>query len=213
MSDEKKCACENPAAVSDIDPSAGPAPRVAEVEVCDQEVCEIGHFLVRGDHVSFVSVEQAKRMGERRVDVNTGESAWRDSRGRVIPSDIPLPPQYVLVHDAAGRLLDKCEIYVLKWSSSRRQMESDMHRSDLRVAQDYFGNAASIRGGLVDIPRGAWRPEAEVRFIRYRRFGFRNAFEHRYDPPVRLLSTTRPVAWKLPLPDGCVIDSRGFVRP
>jgi hypothetical protein len=213
MSDEEKCSCENPAAVSDIDPSAGPAPRVAEVEVCDEEACEIGHFLVRGDHVSLISTEQARRMGEKRIAVADGESAWRDRNGRQIVADIPLPPSYVLVHDAAGRLLDKCDIYVLRWSGSRRQMESDMHRSDLRVAENYFGPQASIRGGFVDIPRGKWAPVTQVRFIRYRRFGFRNAFEHRYDPPVNLLSTTRPLAWRLPLPEGCVIDSRGFVRP
>jgi hypothetical protein len=213
MSDENKCSCENPAEVTDIDPAAGPAPRVAEVEVCDEEVCEVGHFLVRGDHVSLISTEQARRMGEKRVSVADGESAWRDRNGRQIVADIPLPPTYVLVHDAVGRLLEKCDIYVLKWRSSRRQMQSDMHQSDLRAAENYFGPQASIRGGFVEIPRGSWAPVTQVRFIRYRRFGFRNAFEHRYDPPVKLLSTSRPLAWRLPLPDGCVIDSRGFVRP
>jgi len=201
MSDEEECGCENPAAVSDIDPTAGGEPRVAEVEVCDEQACELAHFLVRGDQVSFVSTEQAERVGEHKLDP------------RQMPSDIRLPPSYVIVHDAAGRLLSKCDIYVLRWSRGRLQTESDIHRADLRVAKNYFGPEAAIRGGSVTLPGGDWAPKALIRFIRYRRFGFATLFEHRYDPPVELMSTTRPLAWRLPLPEGCVIDSRGFVRP
>jgi len=196
-----KCSCENPADVSDIDPSVGGPPRVAEVEVCDDRVCELAHFLVRGDQVSLVSVEQAERVGEHKLDPAR------------MPSDITFPSSYVLVHDAAGRLLDKCDIYVLKWTRSGPQQESELHRSDLRVARRYFGNEAQIQGGYIDIPRGEWRPKALIRFIRYRRFGFEIPFEHRYETPVELLSTTRPLAWRLPMASSCVIDNRGFVRP
>lgn len=199
--DDEPCACENPAEAADIDPSVGGEPRLAEVEVCDDKVCEAAHFLVRGDRVSFVSTEQVARYGEHKLDQQK------------MPSDIRLPPYYVVVHDAAGRLLSKCDIYLLRWSRGALQVESDVHRSDLRAARDYFGKRARIRGGSVDLPSGEWSPVAEVRFIRYRRFGFATSFEHRYDPPVELMQTTRSRAFRLPLPDGCVVDSRGFVRP
>lgn len=211
MSEEQKeCGCDNPAVTADIDPSVGGEPRVAEVEVCDEQVCETGHFLVRGDRVSFVSTDKTTReqIDRLRSTDPDGTVRWK----RFIQSDVPLPPSYVLVHDAAGRLLNKCDVYVLRWSSSRRQMESDMHRSDLRAAQDYFGPEARIRGGSIDLPGEDWAPIARIHIIRYRRYGF-GMFEHVYDTPVELQSTTRPLAWKLPLPDGCVIDSRGFVRP
>lgn len=198
--DEERCACENPAAVADIDSSVGGEPRVAEVEVCDEQACDIAHFLVRGDQVSFVSTERAARVGEHKLDQ------------RRMPSDIRLPSEYVIVHDAAGRLLSKCDIYVLRWSRGRLQPESDMHSADLRVAKSYFGNNARIRGGSVALPKGEWEPKAEIRFIRYRRFGYETLFEHRYDVPVVLMAT-RSRAFRLPLPEGCVIDSRGFVRP
>ncbi len=201
MNEEEKCECDNPASVLQIDESAGPDPRIAEVEVCENNVCELGHLLVRGDHVSFVSTEQARRIGERKLDPVA------------MPSDIRLPPSYVLVNDASGRLLNKCDIYVVRWRTSRRREVSDVHRADLAAAQDYFGSSAQIRSGFVDIPRGPWKRVARVRFIRYSRFGFNKAFEHRYQAPVDLLSSIQPLAWRIPLPEGCVIDSRGFVRP
>jgi hypothetical protein len=198
---EEKCSCDNPANLENFDPNAGPDPRVAEVEVCDANVCEVGHLLVRGDRVHFVSTEQARRVGETKLDPVA------------MPSDIKLPPSYVLVHDATGRLLEKCDIYIVRWRSSRRKQVSEIHQNDLAAAQDYFGPNAPIRGGFVEIPTGPWKRVARVRFIRYSRFGFATPFEHRYDPPVDLSSTTRPLAWRLPLPEGCVIDNRGFVRP
>jgi hypothetical protein len=198
--EEEKCECENPAAVSDIDPSVGGEARVAEVEVCDDRSCELAHFLVRGDHVSFVSERQAERVGEHKLDPAK------------MPSDIVLPSSYVIVHDAVGRLLSKCDVYVLKWVRGKPQTDSEVRRADLRVARDYFGPRASIRSGSVALPSGNWAPKALVRFIRYRRFGFAIPFEHRYDPPVELMQTASR-AYRLPLPEGCVIDNRGFVRP
>lgn len=210
--EEKDCGCDNPANLANLDENAGPEPRIAEIEVCDNRVCEVGHILVRGDRVSFVSSELVRAVGEKKVPVAAGEAAWRDREGRFIPSDIRLPPAYVLVNDAAGRLLDRCEIYIVRWRNNKRREVSDIHRADLAAAQDYFGSGASIRNGFVDIPKGPWKRVVRVRYIRYERFGFDKPFEHRYDPAVDLFST-QPLAWRIPLPEGCVIDSRGFVRP
>lgn len=203
MSDDKPCACEqqNPANLAQLDQTAGPDPRLAAAEICDNRVCEVVHLLVRGDRVSFVSTEQVSRIGEAKLDPVR------------MPSDVRLPAGYVLVNDATGRLLDKCDIYVVKWRNSRRRESTDVHPNDLAAAEEYFGSGAPIRGGFVDIPRGPWKRVARVRYIRYERFGFDTPFEHRYDVPVDLFYSARPLAWRVPLPEGCVINARGFVRP
>jgi hypothetical protein len=203
MTDEKDCQCDNPAVASEMNPNAGPAPRVAEVEVCDNRVCETAHFLVRGESVSFVSMEQIQRVGEHKLDPVSMPS----------DPDLIMPSTHVLVNDAAGRLLNKCDIYVVKWRNSRQRGRAEIDPTDLAVAEDYFGTGVPPRVGFIDIPRGPWKRVARVRFIRYSRHGANKPYEHRYDPPVYLLYCARPLAWSVPLPDGCVIDSRGFVRP
>jgi hypothetical protein len=203
MSGDKHCSCQdqNPANLAELDPSAGPEPRIAEVEVCDSRSCETGHLLVRGDRVSFVSVEQTKRLGEKKLDPVA------------MPSDIRIPPSYVLVNDATGRILDKCDIYVVKWRNKNGRSRAEIDSADRAAAEEYFRTGAQIRSGFVELPRGPWRRVGRIRFIRYERHGFDRPFEHRYDMPVELLYSPRPLAWRLPLPEGCVIDSRGFVRP
>lgn len=210
MNEEEKCPCqeENPMDVSDIDPNVGPPPRVAEVEVCDNRVCETVHLLVRGNRVTLVSTEQAQRLGVNKADLRQG-----DGQVLAVTPDIRLPAGYVFVNDASGRLMSKCDIYVVKWRNSRRRESTDIHPTDLAVAEEYFGSGAPIRSGFVDLPKGPWKRVARVRFIQYSRFGSPKPFQHRYDPPVDLQSSKNPLAWKIPMPDGCIIDSRGFVRP
>lgn len=194
------CSPENPANLAMLRPGVGGEPRVAEVEICDEKVCEIGHFLVRGDHVSFVSVEQVRRVGEHKLDPHR------------MPSDIRLPRGYVVVNDPTGRLLSKCDVYVLPWRRKRSFSRQQVHARDLAAAREYFGTD-DLRNGEIVIPEKKWTRVARVAFIRYRRYGFTKPFEHRYDPPVDLFQHARPLGWRLPLPEGCLIDSRGFVRP
>src|SRR5262245_41136563 len=167
MTNDIKCDCENPANLVDIDPNAGPEPRVAETEICDEVSCETVHLLVRGDRVSFVSLEQARKVGEDARVVRDGIVSWK----RPMPSDAKLPPDYVMVNDAAGRLLSKCDIYVVKWRNAGRRETSEIHRSDLSAARDYFGSGAQIRSGFIEVPRGPWRRVGRVRLIRYMRYG------------------------------------------
>lgn len=192
--------------------------RVAEATVCDTGACYTSHLLVRGTHIEFVTTDQIRKYGCG----NGSNKAARECRlnPQRLPSDVRLPRSHVLVHDTTGRLLSKCELYVVRWRGAKSvSKRHNLAPNDpgIRDAEDYFvsehGEAVPIRGGSVEIPEGPWRRVALVKFIRYRRAGFEKPFEHEYDVPVKLEDTMRPLAWRLPLPEGCIVDNRGFVTP
>lgn len=178
--------------------------RVAEVEVCDDISCQTGHLLVRGDRISFVSTEQVKLVGYH-------------ARNPVdMPSDIELPSSYVLVHDTTGQLFNRCDMYFVRWHDKSQRgadLSTRMGRKALADVKAYFGENSVIRAGSVDVPEGPWKRDAIVKCIRYRRHGNETLFEHAYDPPVHLFYSARPPAWRLALPQGCLVDERGFVKP
>lgn len=188
--------------------------RLAEATVCDTGACYTSHLLVRGTHIEFVTVDQLRRYGCG----NGRQKAPKECRldPRRVPSDVRLPRSHVLVHDTTGYLLDKCELYVVRWRGARRRNPTSDDPAMID-AEKYFvtedGSPVPIRTGSVEIPDGAWRKVARVKYIRYRRAGYQTPFEHEYDVPVDLEDTMRPLAWRLPLPEGCVVDNRGFVRP
>lgn len=175
-------------------------PRLAEVEVCDDRSCQSTHMMVRGDHLSFVSVEQARRVGDYPLD------------DRKMPSDIKLPPSYVLVHDTSGVIFSRCELYIVRWFSGNDGIAVDKRVAN--TARAYFGTD-DVNIGSIEIPSGPWQRMAKMKYIRYRRQGhLQDNYEHPYDPPVYLYSTkSGPKAWKLSLPNGCIVDHRGFVKP
>lgn len=180
--------------------------RGARVAVaCDEVQC--GHMLVRGDQIEFISVEQARRVG---CSPTSCPTALSESR---MPSDIVLPPEFVLVHDTSGEVFDRCELHVVRWRSSRGARLQNLSGRALDDAVEYFGGSQNFRMGSVELPKGPWRKVCDVQLVRYRRPGFKKGFEHLWDPPVVLSACERPLAWKLSLPDRCVIDERGFVRP
>lgn len=180
---------------------------VAKAEVCDSRACELGHLLVRGDRIEFVSTEQVRAVGRHPLNADA------------MPSDIVLPPSYVLVQDTTGLLLDRCNFFIVRWRGRRRKLSSDVQPEELQAATEYFGHDR-IQEGDVDIPTGDWSSmrdnegkRLKIAFIRYRRHGYDKPFEHPYEPAVHLYENTRVDAWRLVLPDGCHVDSRGFVRP
>lgn len=184
-----------------LKPNRAPVPHLTEAEQCDDNACTTSHLLVRGDKISFVSAEQAEKVGVHPLD---------DSK---MPSDITLPEDFVLVHDTSGVLFDPCHMYIVRWHGGGKKV-SDVHQDDVKVARDYFGKNLSLSVGDVEVPEGRWNRIAKIRFIRYRRAGkARGNYEHEFKPPVYLYSTQGGLAWKLKLPDGCIVDERGFVRP
>jgi hypothetical protein len=183
--------------------------RVAEA--CNSRAC--AHLLVRGDQIEFVSVEQARRVG---CGPGSCPTALDERR---MPSDIKLPRSYVLVHDTTGFLLSKCELYVVKYRRARTNNVSSLHRDEVEAARAYFSmgdnpsDSIRLETGSVVIPKGPWTRTAKIRLIRYRRHNYRMGFEHLYDPPVWLSSSSSSRAWKLSLPSGCIVHEQGFIKP
>lgn len=176
--------------------------RLAATEVCDSKVCRTGHLLVRGDNISFVSVEQVAKVGRHKLDADK------------MPSDVVLPSNYVLVHDTTGSLLNRCELFIVRWHKGGAESVPDEASAAVADARAYFGSNVALQLGEVDVPKGPWHRVTKVAFIRYRRAGNTGGmYEHEFDAPVLLYDTVRPLAWKLALPDRCVVDARGFVRP
>lgn len=191
--------------------------KIAETEECDECSCETRHLLVRGDIVSFVTPERVQQSGPHPLD------------DRKMPSDITIPKGYVLVHDTTGVMLDRCDLYIVKWHQGGRRSTPKRHQGGRRLtpnladvvgpdaladAHAYFGEQGGLTVGRIDIPEGPWHRVAQVKFIRYRRVGVHSgSYEHEYEIPVDLMYCTRPLAWRLPLPTGCIVDPRGFVWP
>lgn len=130
-----------------------------------------------------------------------------------MPSDIVLGKNFVLVEDPSGTYLERCDFYIVRWSS--RKPSSNLTTTSIDdIVNDYFGDEHRLVHGSVDIPKGPWQRVCEVAFIRYRRAGYASGdYEHPYDPPVVLFQNEGVPAFKLALPSGCVVDDRGFVTP
>lgn len=195
--------------------------RIAEATICDAKGCYDGHLMVRGDQISFLSVQRWKQLQKQgyKREVEKGDVIWSPEMPE---SDVKLPSDFVLVHDTTGELLSKCDFYVLKWrgrrgAKSMRNSIQTINEQLLEDAREYFvsesGRELRPGHGSVEIPDGSWTKVASVQFIRYRRPGFVKPFEHDYDPAVDVYDCMSPLAWRLPLPTGCVVDSRGFVWP
>lgn len=175
--------------------------KMANAKVCKKGVCETSQLLVRGDLIAFVSIEQVHKVGDHPLDEHA------------MPSDIVLPRSFVLVHDTSGALFNRCHMNFVRWGGGGRK-PNNARTHDVQVARNYFGRNVRIASGNVEVPEGPWRRVAKVKYIRYRRAGHaRGNYEHPFDPPVYLYETEKPLAWKLKLPNGCIVDDRGFVRP
>jgi hypothetical protein len=188
--------------------------RLAEATVCDTGGCYTSHLLVRGTHIEFVTVDQVRKYSCGSGRGRTSKECRLDPKR--LPSDVHLPRSHVLVHDTTGYLLDQCDLYVVRWRGARRN-RSEPDGAALSDAEKYFvrldGSPVPIRTGSVEIPEGPWRKECLVKLIRYRRAGIEVPYEHEYAVPVELKQMSRPLAWRLPLPESCIVDNRGFVRP
>jgi len=178
-------------------------PQIAKTTVCDSRECRRTNLLVRGTHIEFVSVEQVRRVGRHKLDYYA------------MPSDAVIPAEFVLVQDTSGEVLRRCDFYIVRAKSSGTIVPQDTNDKVLRDAEDYFRGGRRLSTTNVDIPNGPWHRLGKIQFIRYRRWGHAKGFyEHEYSPTVALEQTGRgSIAWRLPLPNGCQVDSRGFGWP
>ena len=158
-------------------------------------------FVVKGDRVEFVTPDQVSKVGVHPLDAAK------------MPSDAKLPANFVMVHDPSGKRLRRCDFYVLPLQQSTGIPATKVSKETQSIAKNFYGSDTPLRIGRVDLPTGTWHRVAQVAFIRYRRQGNRRGnFEHPYEIPVWLYDNAMP-AWRIALPNGCVVDARGFVWP
>jgi hypothetical protein len=185
---------------------------VVEAEVCETGLCSIGHLLVRGDRVSFVSDEQVEKSGAKRKVNSEGRVIWDPEPPK---SDVPLPRNYVVVHDTTGNLLSKCDLYIVRYYPKRTSDVDEISAEEIAAARRYYGRNVRVSVGSVELPEGPWKKiRGKMSMIRYRRVGVDgDNYEHVWEPSVDLYDCENPYAFRLPLPEGCLVDERGFVRP
>jgi hypothetical protein len=148
-------------------------------------------FLVRGDLVKFDLV------GGARQDI---------------------PDSWGLIHDPLGAVISPCDIRIgpYKGNGHKAVIEDPVLA---RIAQAYFGHGMDVHGGSVEVPDGTWEPVGRVEVVYYARYGrgnFDGLFRHPIKmqaPAVNLLKLRGGGGFKLAFPQGCIIDSHGFVWP
>jgi hypothetical protein len=156
------------------------------------------HVLVKGDHVDFV------RHGDARI--------------------FDAPPNYVLLHDTDGSYFRRCDAIICGYAF-QSDNEVEPTEASLRTARKYYGEGFELENGWLAHPSGPWQRLMQLDAIRYFRAGehedyYRHVFNReiiRYEQPVWLFEQPRTrtsrIAYKVALPDGCVWNERGFVKP
>lgn len=195
------------------------AGHIVEATDCTTGACYTHWILERGYNISFVSTEQVRRSGAKRFVRPTGPNGEREVywEPRLPRADVTFPRGFVLVHDTTGELLHRCDMYIVRKKRGAKFAPDDVPQNVLNDAESYFVDqhekALPILGGSVEIPQGPWVRLARVRLIRYRRAGFSKPFEHAYDPPVEVHYSRGTLGYRLPLPNGCIVDDHGFRWP
>jgi hypothetical protein len=122
-------------------------------------------------------------------------------------SMITMPDSYGIIHDPEGYSLPYCEVFFGPFEVTRQRVDLTSK------AKAYFGRGYEGRRAIVDVPiQGPWEFVGETIQIFYKRRGKdTRKFYHPQKRPVRLLRCGK--FYKNELPDGCVLDDRGFVWP
>jgi hypothetical protein len=122
-------------------------------------------------------------------------------------STLSLPASYGTFHDPTGKTLPRCSVFFGPWKRTSRRVDASLdHRR-------YFGGTHDMRIADVDIPKGGWRPIANVKQIYYVRRGTRapGAFHHPFKKSLTLSQSGS--FYKLGLGGSCLVDWRGYVYP
>lgn len=154
----------------------------------------LSRVVIRGREISFFEVGT-----KRRIDV---------------------PDGFFLVHDVSGKTFRACDVYAVRAYGSAIPITTSDPAAE--AAKKWFGADVELVGHRVDVPRSGWKREAQIDAIWYRRDAAKGLllheldgpYQHVYDPPVWLYRTrSGPRAWRIALPEGCIVDERGFVDP
>jgi hypothetical protein len=129
---------------------------------------------------------------------------------------VQVPKHFGLVHDTTGECFSKCKLFVCQYRLGGAGGDIGRGRA-ATVAGEYFGDTRTCRAGSVAIPRGPWQRIGVVEHVYYARYGSRKGYyEHGFkttEPRVTLHKQRSGKSLLLDLPDGCIVNWRGFVWP
>lgn len=137
---------------------------------------------------------------------------------KMLGKDAPilLPEKNVVVHDISGEQRRSCDFYICEQMGGGG---SDSAPTDAAVAaaKRWSGTVGKVSLQKVALPDPPWQFAAQIDAIWYRRDaveGLGGRYAHPYSPSVALYRSQRqPGGWRIALPDGCIVDERGYVSP
>lgn len=122
---------------------------------------------------------------------------------------LSLPPKHGIIHDPSGQALPRCDVYFGPFQKGRTPIDLPT-----KEARAYFGRFYDARAAVVDVPPGPWKPVGDVTQIFYVRPGVHQGRYYHLFREGNLLRLSRCRAFhRLDLPEGCVVNDRGFVKP
>lgn len=140
-------------------------------------------------------------------------------------STVEFPKSWGLVHDPSGVCIDRCEVLVCPYRTTNTacvELPPDIYDA----AMDYWGKDYELKAGLVEIPRGPWDRVGRIVRVYYDRYGqlaspYQHPFKDVKEDTAILYRQKRAQkfgrsshkAYRISLPDGCVINAHGFVWP
>ena len=118
-----------------------------------------------------------------------------------------LPLSYGMIHDETGAQLDACTLFFGPF------VDAGLFDGELpEHVRDYFGNDLKLRVATFDVPSKAWSDCDVVTEILYRRIGrYETDAFHAFDRPQTLQRSRK--WYRITLPDDCVVNWRGIVKP
>jgi len=137
---------------------------------------------------------------------------------------VEFPESWGLVHDVSGKCVDRCEILVCPYTLTNTKsvaLPPDIHDAAL----GYWGEGYELKAGLVELPRGPWDRVGRIVRVYYDRYGelaspYQHPFKDVDDTAVlyrqrrgQKYGRSTHKAFRISLPDGCVVNAHGFVWP
>lgn len=153
-------------------------------------------------------------------------------------SKVRIPKNFGVVRDPIGKHLNRCDVYLCAYKISSKPLGT-IPQGIAKVVAAYWSADTELVRVTVEIPKGPWHRLGVVETIHYVRYDADHKedvpedkkrsgpFWHDFDgsegpwiytfsdrdPTVVLYESRCMHAFKLDLPDGCIINDRGFVWP
>jgi len=134
---------------------------------------------------------------------------------------VEFPEDWGLVHDPTGICVNQCEVFVCPYSAKtplRHRLPPDV----ADAAHSYWGKGERLLEGFVELPEGPWERVGVIQRLYYDRYGeLSSPYQHPFEKGATLYKqrkaqkyhSGRHRAYRISLPDGCVINAHGFVHP